>query len=287
MATCLDEVNRHRDRIKSLRDRVEVLEFFGAVGSLASLGEKGLDVQKALADELDLSVPDVAWFAARDRIAEVVTTLGLITATLTRIARQVLLLNREEIGEVSESVEEGEIGSSTMPHKRNPVQSEESVLLGRLVRAHVSTALELMETYDERDFSATLGEFAVVPETFLYVSRALQYVHDVTSDLVVHEDAMQENLRHHGGLVASEAVMIALAEELGRQTAHDVTHEAAMQALDGEASFAEALLEDERVTSSFSRERIGEMTDPETYTGLSKELAQQVLDRSRTRTVGR
>lgn len=283
VATWLDEVNRHRDRIESLRTRVEVLEFFGAVGSLASLGENGLDVQEALADELDLAVPDVAWFAARDRIAEVVATLGLVTATLTRIGRQVLLLNREEVGELSEPIEEGEIGSSTMPHKRNPVQSEETVLLSRLTRAHVSTALELMETYDERDFSATLGEFAVVPETFLYASRALQYVHNVTSDLVVHEDSMLENLRHHGGLVASEAVMMALAEELGRQTAHDVTHEAAMRALDGEASFAEALLKDERVTSSFSQERIEEATDPEAYTGVSGELAQRALDRSRAR----
>lgn len=281
MASFLDEVNRHRDRIESLRDRVEVLEFFGAVGSLASLGEDGFAVQEALANELDLDVPDVAWFAARDRIAEVVTTLGLITATLTRIARQLLLLNREEFGEVSEPIDEDEIGSSTMPHKRNPVQSEESVLLGRLTRGHVGTALELMETYDERDFSATLGEFAVVPETFLYASRALQYVHNVTADLVVHEDAMRENLRHHGQLVASESVMISLAEELGRQTAHDVTHEAAMRALEGELSLEEALLDDERVRSTFSREEIEAATDPEAYTGLSNELAQRVLDRSR------
>jgi len=282
-ASWLDEINRHRDRIETLRERVEVVQFFGAVGSMASLGEDGIAVQEGLAEEFDLAVPDVAWFAARDRIAETVTTLGMITSTLARIGKQVLLLNREEFEEVSEPFEAGEIGSSTMPHKRNPVRSEETVLLGRMTRAHVGTALELMETDDERDFSATLGEFAVVPETFLYASRALQYVHEVTAGLVVSEEAMRENLHHHGGLVASEAVMMGVAEELGRQTAHDVVHEAAMAALDGETSLADALLEDEQVAAAFSAEEIAELTDPEAYTGLSAQLARRALEQSRAR----
>lgn len=282
-ASWLDEVNRHRDRIDAMRERVEVVEFFGAVGSLASLGADGIGIQEGLAAELDLDVPDVAWFAARDRIAETVTTLGLITSTLARIGKQVLLLNREEFGELSEPFETGEIGSSTMPHKRNPVRSEETVLLGRLVRGHVDTSLELMETYDERDFSATLGEFAIVPETFLYASRALQYAHEVIAGLVVHEDGMAENLHHHGGLVASEAVLMALAEELGRQTAHDVSYEAAMAALDGEATFADALLANDQVSAAFSREQIDELTDPEAYTGISSTLARRALEQSRSR----
>lgn len=282
VATWLDEVNRHRDRIDSLRERIEVLEFFGAVGSLASLGKDGLAVQKTLADELDLAVPNAAWFTARDRIAEVVATVGLITSTLTRISKQVLLMNREEFGELSEPFEEGEIGSSTMPHKRNPVRNEETIMLGRLTRAHVSTALELMETFDERDFSATLAEFAVVPETFLYASRALQYVHEVTSGLVVYESDMIENLHHHNDLITSEAVMMALAETLGRQTAHNVTHEAAMRAFEGRVSFADALLEDNRVTSVFSQEDINDLTDPESYTGISAELARRTLNYSQT-----
>ncbi len=280
-ATWLDEINRHRDRIAAMRDRVEVLEFFGATGTLASLGEDGLAVQEGLADELGLRVPDVAWFAARDRIAETVATLALVTSTLGRIAKQILFMNREETSEVTEPYEEGEIGSSTMPHKRNPVKSEETVLLGRLTRAHVATALELMETADERDFSASLGDFAVVPETFLYASRALQYVHDVTAELVVHEDGMRENLLHHGRVVASEAVMMALAEELGRQTAHDVTHEAAGRALDGEGSFVDVLLENDSVAAAFSQAELENLADPAAYVGQSATLARRALERSR------
>lgn len=280
-ASWLDEVNRHRDRLAALRDRVEVVEFFGATGTLASLGEDGLAVQENLAAELALGVPDVAWFAARDRIAETVATLGLVTSTMARIARQVLFMNREEVGEVTEPHDEGAIGSSTMPHKRNPVKSEETVLLGRLTRAHVGSALELMETADERDFSATLGDFAVVPETFLYASRSLAYVHEVAAGLVVHEDGLDRNLHHHGPVVASEAVMMGLAAELGRQTAHDVTHEAAGRALDGEVSFVEALLENDRVAAAFDRADLDSLADPAAYTGEAATLARRALERSR------
>lgn len=279
-ASWLDEVERHRERIAAMRERVEVLEFFGAVGSLSSLGDDGLAVQEGLARELDLEIPDVAWFAARDRIAETVATLGLVTATLARIADGVLVLNREEIGELGEPIPEGEVGSSTMPHKRNPVRSMETVLLGRLTRGHVGTALELMGTTGERDFSTLMGEFAVVPETFLYASRALQYTHEIISDLVVDESAMLRNLRHHGGLVTSERVMMELAETIGRQTAHDVVHEAAMEALQGDERFADALYDDPRVAEHLSRDRIEELTDPESYVGLSATLARRALDRS-------
>jgi 3-carboxy-cis,cis-muconate cycloisomerase len=282
-ASWLDEVNRNRDRLAELRERVEVVEFFGAVGSLASLGEDGLAVTEALAEELDLGVPDVAWFSSRDRVTEVVTTLAMTTATLSRIAGGVLLSNREEFGELSEPFEAGEIGSSTMPHKRNPVRTEETVMLSRMLRGRAATSLELMETVDERDFTTTLGEFAVVPEAFCYASRALQYVHEVLSGLVVFETGMLENLHHHGGVVISEAVMMAVAEELGRQTAHDAVHAAAMTAMDGEATFTDALLENDRIAAAFSHDRLEELTDPERYTGLSATLARRALDRSRDR----
>jgi adenylosuccinate lyase len=282
-ATWLDEIDRQRERVAEIRDRVEVLEFFGAVGTLASLGDDGLAVQEALSEELDLAVPDVAWFTTRDRVAEVVTTLAMVSATLARISDQILLQNREEFDELAEPFEADEVGSSTMPHKRNPVRTEETVMLNRLTRAHAGTALELMVGYDERDFATALAEFAVVPETFLYTSRALQYTHQVLEGLVVDETAMAENLDHHGDLVAGEAVMMALAEELGRQTAHDMTHEAAMAALDSEQSYAEALLSDDHVSSVFSAAELEDLLDPESYTGLSAELAKRALDASRAR----
>jgi 3-carboxy-cis,cis-muconate cycloisomerase len=281
-ATWLDEVDRHLDRLDDLEERLFDLQFFAAVGTLSSLGEDGLAVQEALAAELDLGVPDVAWYAARDRIAELVTTLAMVAATLGKISSQVLLYGRPEVGEIAEPVPEGEVGSSTMPHKRNPVRSEESQMLSRLVRSHAGVALEAMGGgYDERDASTWFTEMAVVPEAFLYTSRALSYVHEVLSGLVVDPEAMAENLHHHGGLVASEAVMMALADEVGRQTAHDLLLGIAGEALRTDRSFADCLRDDDRVTAALSDEQIERLTDPTAYTGLSARLARRAVESAR------
>jgi 3-carboxy-cis,cis-muconate cycloisomerase len=279
-ATWHDEVDRHLDRLDDLEDRLLDVQFFGAVGTLASLGEVGLDVQEALAEELDLGVPDVAWFAARDRIAEFVTALAMIAATLGKIAEHVLLYGRPEVGELGEPIPEGEVGSSTMPHKRNPVRSEETAMLARLVRAGAGTAIEGMGGLDERDFSTWFLEAAVVPESFLYTGRALANVHETLTGLVDDEDAMAANLDHHGGLVASEAVLMALAEEVGRQTAHEILYETASEALASGRSFEACLLADDRVTDALSAERIATLTEPTSYTGLSARLARRAVDGS-------
>ncbi|MFB6160927.1 MAG: adenylosuccinate lyase [Haloferacaceae archaeon] len=278
-ATWLDEVDRHLDRLDDLEDRLFDLQFFAAVGTLSSIGEEGFAVQEALAEELDLSVPDVAWYAARDRYGELVTTLAMVDATLGKIASQVLLYNREEIDELNEPIPEGEVGSSTMPHKRNPVKSEESWMLSRLVRSHAGTMLESMGGFDERDASTWFAELAIVPETFLYTSRILQYVHETLAGLVVNEDAMRENLHIHGSLVCSEAVMMALAEEVGRQTAHEILYDTVEEALSSERSFADCVRDDEQVNRVLSEERIEELTDPVNYTGPAARLVERAVER--------
>ncbi|MFB6157407.1 MAG: adenylosuccinate lyase family protein [Haloferacaceae archaeon] len=278
-ASWLDEVRRHLDRLDGMEERLYAVEFFGAVGTLASLGEDGLAVQERLAEELDLAVPDVAWFAARDRLAELLDFLATVTATLARVAKNVLVLNRPVVGELGEPIPEGEVGSSTMPHKRNPVKSEETVMLDRLVRAHASTMHELMTGLDERDASTWLAEFAVVPEAFLYTSRALENVHETLAGLVVDEERMAENLGHFGDLLGSEAVMMDLAAEVGRQTAHDVVHDAAMAALDDEAvDFAARVADDPRTPADVTRERVVDAADPTGYTGVAERLARRVIE---------
>jgi 3-carboxy-cis,cis-muconate cycloisomerase len=277
-ATWLDEVDRHLDRLDDLEERLFDLQFFAAVGTLSSIGEDGLAVQEALADELDLSVPDVAWYAARDRYGELVTTLAMIGATLGKISSQVLVANREEVDELKEPIPEGEVGSSTMPHKRNPVKSEESWMLSRLVRGHAGTMLEAMGGFDDRDASTWFAEFAVIPETFLYTSRILQYVHETLSGLVVNEDSMRENMYIHGSLVSSEALMMALAQEVGRQTAHEILYETVEESRRTDRSFADCVRDDERVNEVLSEERIEELTDPVNYTGVAATLARRAVE---------
>jgi 3-carboxy-cis,cis-muconate cycloisomerase len=280
-ATWLDEVNRGLDRLAELRERLFVVEFFGAVGTLASLGDSGPEVQEYFAAELDLAIPNTAWFAARDRFAELTNVFATIAGSLAKVARNVLLLGREEIREVAEHVPVESVGSSTMPHKENPVRSERTVGLAAMIRGHANTMNAVSEAYDERDAGLWYVEYGIVPETFLYLSRALQNSKEVLETLETYPENMAANLEIHGGLVASEAVMMALAETIGRQTAHEVVGEAAMEALDTDRSFEETLRDDERVIDALSTEGIEELTDPREYTGVAETIAERTIDRTR------
>jgi len=282
-ANWLDEVDRGLDRLEAAADRALVVEFFGAVGSLASLGEPGLEVQERLADELDLDVPNTAWYASRDRTLELLNAFATLGGTLSRIARNVLVLNREEIGELKEPIPEGAVGSSTMPHKRNPVKSERTVGLASLLRGHANAATSLVEAHDERDAGLWYGEYALLPEAFLYLHRALRNTALTLEGLDVETDAMFENMSVHGGLPTSEAVMMALAESVGRVTAHDLVYEAAMEAVETGRSFEDCLLEDERIATELSAEAVAELTDPANYTGVSGAIARRTVEASRER----
>jgi 3-carboxy-cis,cis-muconate cycloisomerase len=282
-ANWLDEVDRGLDRLEAAADRALVVEFFGAVGSLASLGEPGLEVQERLADDLDLAVPNTAWYASRDRILELLNAFATLGGTLSRIARNVLVLNREEIGELGEPIPEGAVGSSTMPHKRNPVKSERTVGLASLLRGHANAMTSLVEAHDERDAGLWYGEYALVPEAFLYLHRALRNTALTLEGLDVDVEAMYENMGVHGGLPTSEAVMMALAESVGRVTAHDLVYEAAMEAVGSGRSFEDCLLEDDRIAAELSAEAVAELTDPANYTGVSDTIARRTVEASRER----
>lgn len=281
-ASWLDEVDRHLDRLAELEERVFALQFFGATGTLGSLGDDGDAVQRELAAELDLVLPSVAWFAGRDRFAEYLDTLAEAATTLERIAQQVLILNRPEIGELGEPARAVEIGSSTMPHKINPVKCERAVALARLVRGQASVMTDAMAGYDERDFGAWYVEFAVIPEACCYFGRQLRNVLTTLEGLEVHPERMLENLNIHGGLVASEAVMMALADHIGRQTAHDVVHEAAMTAQGGDRSFLDCLAAADRVTDHLDAETLADLTDHRSYVGNAGRFVNETLERTGT-----
>jgi 3-carboxy-cis,cis-muconate cycloisomerase len=277
VATWLDEVERHLLRLRELESRLYVVEFAGATGTLAALGDDGIDVLERFAAELDLDAPAVGWTATRDRFAETLQWFALVAGTLARIARQVLLLNRPEFGELTETVPDDELGSSTNPHKRNPVLSQHAVGLARLIRGHAGVLQESLESLDERDRSAWYVEFAVVPEAAGFLHRMLEDTLTNLEGLEVDPAAMERNLERSGSLIASEAVMIALAESVGRQTAHDVVHEDAMTALESDRTFREVLAADPRVTEHLDEAALDELTDPSAYTGLAAQFVDRVL----------
>lgn len=281
IAVWIDELDRHLDRLDQLTERAFVLQFFGATGTLASLGDDGPTVQRYLADELDLALPDVCWQPARDRVAEAINLMATISTSIGKIANTILFLNRPEVQEVQEAIPTGAIGSSTMPHKRNPKKSETIVGLATMVRAYGHAMNELSETIDERSASTWYMEFAIIPETFLLTGRLLANARDLTQSLEVNPDRMADNMEIFGGLVASERVMMALAEDIGRQTAHDVVYDAAMEALTSDREFIDILLDEDQVTASLSRDDLAALTDPTTYTGLAAQFTDTVVSRHR------
>ena len=277
VAGWLDAVHRQQERIARARNEVSTLQFGGAVGTLAALGEKGPAVAVALASDLKLKVPSIPWHTHRDRFAEVATTLGLLVGTLGKVARDISLLAQTEIGEVMEPNESGRGGSSTLPHKRNPVGS--AVVLAAAIRvpALVSVMLSAMVQEHERGLGGWHAEWETLPEIFLLTSGALAQMAHVVDGLEVYEEHMTHNLAATHGLILSEAVAIALAKHKGRSAAHQLVERAAHRALESGRPLRELLLEDQEVRGHLSPAEIDGMLDPRNYTGSAEAMIQQVL----------
>ena len=287
VAIWLDELLRHDIRMRQMSGRLLVGQLGGATGTLAALGATGLAVQRGFCEYLGLGVPIVPWHTARDSLAELASVMSMIAATCSRVAGEVIQLQRTEIAELEERQDTGNVGSSTMPHKRNPMTSEGIIAVERLVRRSVGTAMEGMSGEHERDMSTWQSEWLWIPELLILVDATLVRTHEVLSGLRVRRDRMIENLEATEGLLMSEAVMIALAEQLGRQRAHDLLHEMAMEVSQGDRSFESAVLESALVVSSVGgAERLRELLNPANYLGATDETINEVLRRYHARAGG-
>lgn len=273
----LDEIVRNIQRLREIERRLYVGNLTGAVGTFASLGTKGPNVQELTLKKLGLRIPNVCWHAARDRFAEYINLLALIASTLSKVALQVILLTRTETGELEEPVPPGHVGSSTMPQKRNPVMSEISIALARLVRANAHAMTESMETFDERGFNTWFAEFVIIPESCLLVSQIAYYLKTTLESLVVHPDKMRDNLLLSGGSINAEAIMMALAPKMGRQRAHHLVRTCALESQVGNKSFERVLLEDKVIRKHLTEVDIKRLLDPVSYIGQSSKLVDKVI----------
>lgn len=273
----LDAMLRHRVRLRELRARVVVLQFGGASGTLASLGNRGVAVAEALAAELDLALPAMPWHAHRDRLAEVASFHGLLAGTLGKIGRDISLCSQTEIAELSEPTVAGRGGSSTMPHKRNPVGS--AVLLAAAVRVPglVSTVLTAMVQEHERGLGGWQSEWETLPELCSLTLGALQRALEIVPALVVGADAMRRNLDASAGLSMAEAVSMRLAEVVGRDRAHSLVETAAHASREQNIPLLEALLAAPEVNSHLDRTTVAGLLDPNNYLGSSSAFIHSVL----------
>jgi 3-carboxy-cis,cis-muconate cycloisomerase len=279
----LDAINRHRGRLRETEQRVGVLQFGGAVGTLAALGVRGQMVARILAEELHLALPDTPWHSHRDRLVEVATTLGLCVGTLGKIARDISLHAQTEVGEVFEPSGEGRGGSSTMPHKRNPVTSAVVLSAATRVPGLVGTMLSAMVQEEERGLGGWHAEWETLPEIVRLTAGALHHMAETVPRLEVDAARMQENLGLTQGLIFAEAATMALSEKMGRSVAHQIVEAACGRAQQEKRHLREVLGEDAQVGKYLSSAEIEGLFDPRKYLGAAEAFVDRVVEQSRSR----
>lgn len=277
VAGWLAEVRRHRMRLHEIRARLGIGQLAGGVGSLASLGPRGLEVQSAFLAALGLRVPAISWTSSRDVLAEWCGLLALIVSTGDRIGHEVYNLQRPEIGEVGEGFVEGTVGSITMPHKRNPERSEHLGTLARVVRYDAALVLESLVHDHERDGRSWKVEWHAVPSATLATARSVQLLADLVASLHVDPARMAANLAAAHGAVASERVMLALAKRVGRRTAHGLVYVATMRATADGQPIRDAILAAPEIAASLGEEVLIGLLDAPPDTGHCGEMVDRIL----------
>jgi 3-carboxy-cis,cis-muconate cycloisomerase len=271
-------LNRSRHRLRRLRNEGLALQFGGAAGTLAALGEKGLAVAEKLAAELKLPLPDAPWHTHRDRIAEAASVLAILTGSCGKIARDVSLLMQTDVAEAFEPSGEGRGGSSTMPHKRNPVASATALAAAGMAPNLAATIFAAQVQDHERSAGPWHAEWPTLPTLLLVTSGALAAIVDIGEGLEVDADRMRTNLDATRGLIMAEAVTFALAEKIGKSDAHHLVEGASKKAAAGKQHLRDVLAGDPQITAHLDdADRMASLFDPMGYQGISQTLIDRLL----------
>ena len=263
----LSAVTRHRQRIKEARPRVLALQFGGAASTLASLGDRGSDAARELASELNLSLPDMPWHTARDRIGEIACLLGLIAGTVAKIGKDISLLMASETAEAFEPAAPGKGGSSAMPQKRNPVAANVMIAAGLRAPGLIASILAGQAQEHERAAGLWHAEWLMVPELFCVTGGALRACVETIAGLEIDTARMRANLDLSGGRMLAERVSLALAPALGRRQAAAAVEAAAKASVARQLPFREALLAQPDIIKSLSTATLTALLDPAGYLG--------------------
>ena len=281
IAGWLDAIVRHRARLEETKKRCMVLQFGGAVGTLAALGSRGPDVASLLAAELGLGLPDLPWHSHRDRMAEVGVTLSLCAGTVGKIARDLSLHMQSEVAEIFEPAGEGRGGSSTMPHKRNPVSSAVMLAAAMRVPGLASSLLTAMIQEDERGLGGWHAEWETLPDIVQLTAGAVHHLATILPNLEVDAQRMRKNLDLTQGLIFAEAVSMALGEKIGRAQAHEIVQAACSRALKEKRELRAILSADPKISAQLSLTDLDRLFDPRNYLGAAEEYVYRVVAASR------
>jgi adenylosuccinate lyase len=283
-AVWMREMARHIQRLRECRERLLVGKMSGAVGTQAGFGPKALEIQELVMERLSIKPAEISTqIVQRDRYAEFVCILAMIASTLDNMATEIRELQRPEIGEVSEPFErERQVGSSTMPHKRNPMVCERICGLAKIMRSLVAPALENIPTWHERDLTQSSAERFIIPEVCILTDYMLVLMMNVLTGLQVGEQKMLKNIGLTQGRTMSEAVMLALTRKgMDRQKAHELVRGLAMKSDAEKRLFNEILVENSTVQKMLSKREIDEALDPRNYLGTAVKQVELVVKKTK------
>jgi 3-carboxy-cis,cis-muconate cycloisomerase len=266
-----------RRKLSDVRDRGLAAQLGGAAGTLASLGKSGISVLGEFARELELSEPTVPWHTDRTRIAEIGGSLSLVAGVLGKISLDVILMAQTEVGEVAEPAGDGRGGSSTLPHKRNPILSVIAAADTRRVQAHAQTLYGAMAGEHERSAGAWHAEWEALSDALVLSGGAAAAVREATEGLEVHPEKLRKNLDETGGILMAENVTTVVADRLGRLEAHELVGAAARRAADGGKPFRDELLAEPVLREQLSPEEIDAALDPAGYLGSTGTFIDRAL----------
>ena len=274
------ELDRHVDRLKETLNRITFGKMSGAVGTMASFGDKGIEIQNIVTKELDLHPPLITnQIIQRDRHAEVIFITTLIGQSLAKFSRQIRVLQRNEIAEMFEPFKKSQVGSSTMPHKRNPHKSERICSLARLLKSNVIPALDNMILEDERDLTNSANERIIFSENFILLDFMINQLTDIILGVEFDEFKIEENLNLTKGASLSEKVMVNLVKKgIGRQEGHEILRKAAIKAKKENILIKEILYKNQEIQEVLSKNEIDELLDPHKYIGKALEQTENLLN---------
>ncbi|WP_456654997.1 3-carboxy-cis,cis-muconate cycloisomerase [Bradyrhizobium sp. JR3.5] len=270
-------LHRSRKRLLRLRRETLAVQFGGAAGTLAALGDKGLAVAEALAKELDLPLPDAPWHTHRDRIAEAASVFAILAGSCGKIARDVSLMMQTDVGEAFEPAGAGRGGSSTMPHKRNPVAAASALGAATMAPNLTATIFAAQVQDHERSAGPWHAEWPTLPALMLVTSGALAAIVDLAEGLEVDAARMRVNLDATHGLIMAEAVTFALAEKIGKSDAHHLIEADSKKAVAEKKHLRDVLSADAKATAHLDAKRIAELFEPMAYQGASQALIDRLL----------
>src|SRR5712672_2866847 len=270
-------LHRSRGRLKRLRSEALALQFGGAAGTLAALGDKGLVVAEKLAAELELPLPDAPWHTPRDRVANAASVFAILAGTCGKVARDIQLMMQTDVAEAFEPAGEGRGGSSTMPHKRNPVAAATALAAATMAPNLAATIFAAQVQDHERSAGPWQAEWPTLPSLLLVTSGALAAIVDIAEGLQVDVARMRSNLEATGGLIMAEAVAMALAVKIGKNEAHHLVEAASKKAVTEKKDLRDVLTKDPKVTAHLSEDKLAKLFEPMAYQGASQALIDRLL----------